>query len=94
MAAASGDFRALLGTLEVAEIAAENAVETIEQLIRKEYSFTLQRSLPQRFEQALFSAEGHRKKGESQLAYTSRKTTMLRELAVAGLELPDLARGL
>eukprot|EP00971_Amphidinium_carterae_P147420 2921305-Amphidinium_carterae.1 len=94
MAAASGDFRALLGTLEVAEIAAENAVETIEQLIRKEYSFTLQRTLPQRFEQALFSAEGHRKKGESQLAYTSRKTTMLRELAVAGLELPDLARGL
>eukprot|EP00971_Amphidinium_carterae_P146056 2895059-Amphidinium_carterae.1 len=94
MAAASGDFRALLGTLEVTEIAAENAVEVIEQLIRKEYSFTLQRTLPQRFEQALFAVEGHRRKGESLLSYTSRKTTMLRELAVAGLELPDLAKGL
>eukprot|EP00971_Amphidinium_carterae_P276831 5494041-Amphidinium_carterae.1 len=78
MAAASGDFRALLGTLEVQEIAADGAVEVIEQLIRKEYSFTLQRTLPQRFEQALFSTEGHRRKGESLLSYTSRKTTMLR----------------
>eukprot|EP00971_Amphidinium_carterae_P131631 2606857-Amphidinium_carterae.1 len=57
MAAASGDFRALSGTFEVSDIDAENAVEVIEQLIRKEYSFTLQRTLPQRFEQALFSGD-------------------------------------
>eukprot|EP00971_Amphidinium_carterae_P064904 1286131-Amphidinium_carterae.1 len=91
---ASGDLRALLSTLEVEELTSENAVERMVSLLETEFQWSLQRTMPQRFEAALFSAAGTRQRQESLLAYTARKATLLRELSNSGLDLPDLAKGL
>eukprot|EP00971_Amphidinium_carterae_P138334 2741143-Amphidinium_carterae.1 len=90
----SGDLRTLLGTMELVDITSDGAVSLILKLLRREYAWTLQRALPHKFEQALFSSAGQKQKNESFLSYTARKSTALRELAVAGLELPEAARGL
>eukprot|EP00971_Amphidinium_carterae_P274550 5448067-Amphidinium_carterae.2 len=52
---ASGDLK-----LELEELTAENGAEIILQLLCKEHGWTLQRSLPQRCEAALFSTAGMR----------------------------------
>eukprot|EP00971_Amphidinium_carterae_P104123 2062130-Amphidinium_carterae.2 len=90
----SGDLRALLSTLEVEELTSETAVETMVSLLETEFQWLLQRTMPQRFEAALFSVAGTRQRQESLLACTARKATLLRELGHSGLELPDLATGL
>eukprot|EP00971_Amphidinium_carterae_P351671 6492222-Amphidinium_carterae.1 len=94
MSQSSGDLRTLLGTMELVDITSDEAVSLILKLLRREYAWTLQRALPHKFEQALFSSAGRKQKNESFLSYTARKSTALRELAVAGLELPEAARGL
>eukprot|EP00971_Amphidinium_carterae_P134599 2667750-Amphidinium_carterae.1 len=91
---ASGDLRQLIATLEIEELTADNGADTILQLLRKEYGWTLQRSLPQRFEAALFSAAGRRQANESLLSFTARKMTLLKELQQAGVSLPSTAQGL
>eukprot|EP00971_Amphidinium_carterae_P174830 3465395-Amphidinium_carterae.1 len=91
---ASGDLRALIATMDLNDLTSDDAVDHIQKLLQREYSWTLHRALPMRFEQALFSPSGQRQKNESFLGYTARKGTALRELAMAGLDLPEAARGL
>eukprot|EP00971_Amphidinium_carterae_P186474 3701732-Amphidinium_carterae.2 len=90
----SGDLRALLSTLEVEELTSETAVETMVSQLETEFQWSLQRTMPQRFEAALFSVAGTRQRQESLLACAARKATLLRELGHSGRELPDLAKGL
>eukprot|EP00971_Amphidinium_carterae_P223113 4427204-Amphidinium_carterae.1 len=90
---ATGDLRTLLATMDLSELTNDHAVSLIRKLLRREFAWTLQRALPLKFEQALFAPAGQRQKNESFLSYTARKSTALRELAVAGLDLPEAARG-
>eukprot|EP00971_Amphidinium_carterae_P350075 6491367-Amphidinium_carterae.1 len=94
MASISGDLRVIAGELEVSEITSEQGSELLYNLIEKTYAWTTIRNLPAKYELALFASSGQRSKGETFLAYSARKTALLKDLKRAGVDLPSPARGL
>eukprot|EP00971_Amphidinium_carterae_P162369 3218605-Amphidinium_carterae.1 len=93
MASISGDLRVIAGELEVSEITSEQGSELLYNLIEKTYAWTTIRNLPAKYELALFASSGQRSKGETFLAYSARKTALLKDLKRAGVDLPSPARG-
>ena len=75
-------------------IACESGAANFLDYMHKQFSWTLHRSLPRRFEDAIFSARGPRTRREGVVGYTARKVALLQQLERAGCALPDSAKGL
>eukprot|EP00971_Amphidinium_carterae_P346509 6487989-Amphidinium_carterae.1 len=94
MAQAQGELRQMLASIDLDEVACIGGAEKVLAFVRQQFAWTLQRALPRKFEQAVYSTSGQRQKGESILTYLTRKLALLEALNRAGCQLPSAAQGL
>jgi hypothetical protein len=90
---AYGDLKTLINELDVDVLTAPNGGENVFQHIQKTYQDYIHKKLPKAMERALFDDKGTRQRDESMFQYTSKKRTLLNELAKADCELPSRAKG-
>eukprot|EP00971_Amphidinium_carterae_P236416 4691918-Amphidinium_carterae.1 len=94
LAAATGELRAVMSSLELTDICGDDGASKIIELVKTEFAFSLQRSLPLKLEQALYAPASRRAPQESFVAYTARKMTLFKELERSGCPLAEVAKGL
>eukprot|EP00971_Amphidinium_carterae_P345830 6486986-Amphidinium_carterae.1 len=94
LAAATGELRAVMSSLELEDICGEDGATKLINLVKSEFAYSLQRSLPLKLEQALYASTSRRSPQESFVAYTARKMTLFKDLERCGCPLADVAKGL
>eukprot|EP00971_Amphidinium_carterae_P000363 7864-Amphidinium_carterae.3 len=94
LAAATGELRAVMSSLELEEICGEDGATKLINLVKAEFAYSLQRSLPLKLEQALYAPTSKRAAQESFVACTARKMTLFKDLERCGCPLADVAKGL
>eukprot|EP00971_Amphidinium_carterae_P126262 2501263-Amphidinium_carterae.1 len=94
LAAATGELRAVMSSLELAEICGEDGATKLITLVKDEFAFSLQRSLPLKLEQALYAPSSRRQAQESFVSFTARKMTLFKDLERCGCPIADVAKGL
>eukprot|EP00971_Amphidinium_carterae_P256455 5091905-Amphidinium_carterae.1 len=94
LAAATGELRAVMSSLELTDICGEDGATKLITLVKDEFAFSLQRSLPLKLEQALYAPSCRRQAQESFVSFTARKMTLFKDLERSGCPMAEVAKGL
>eukprot|EP00971_Amphidinium_carterae_P209517 4156228-Amphidinium_carterae.1 len=94
LAAASGELRQVMGTMELSELTSDDGAEKLIKLVKDDFAWCLTRSLPSKLEAALYAASSKRQSSESLVGYTAKKVNLFKELERSGCPLADVAKGL
>ena len=90
---ARDDLRLIINELDITTLTSEDSGRIVFEHIKENYKDYTDQPMPKAFDAAIFSHEGHRRKGESLMIYASRKNALFKDLDRAKCVLPNDAKG-
>ena len=91
---AQGDVKEIMADMEIEDLIAEDAAETILKRIQNYYADYLEDKPQESLEKVMYSKDLHKQKNETIAMYVQRKTRSFDELKRrANIVLPDLLKG-
>ena len=86
---AKGDLKMGVNELSLDDLTADSGGQAVYDLIQKNYADYFTASMPRKWFQAMYDTSSHRQRSETQLAYTSRRHALFREMKKIWMRPPN-----